>query len=70
MDMYYEQEMHLCCFEPLDLGIVCHYSIIQPIMIDTSTRLRDGIYINYSLSPATYLYAKSLDFFKCKFSPL
>ena len=55
MDRYYKQEMHLCCFEPLDLGIVCHYSITQPILIDTSTRLRDGIYIIVLTLPPIYM---------------
>ena len=52
--MYNEQEMHLCCFEPLNLGIVCHYSITQPIFIDMSTRLRDGIYIIVLALPPIY----------------
>lgn len=67
--MYCEQEMHLCCFEPLHLGIVCHYSITQPIFIDTSTRLRDGIYIIVLALPPIYmpshLTSLSVSFLAC-----
>ena len=69
MDVYYEQEMHLCCFEPLDLGVVCHYSITQPILINTSTRLRDGIYIIVltlpPISMPSHLTSLNVSFLTC-----